>query len=72
MEKEHTEAMPKMKSKSATKKRFKLTASGKLKRYRANASHILTKKNMKRKRRLRTALVVGPADHKRIRRLLSQ
>lgn len=62
--------MPKMKSKSATKKRFKLTASGKLKRHHAYASHILTKKNMKRKRHLRSADIVGPEDFKRIRRLL--
>lgn len=62
--------MPKMKSKSAAKKRFKITASGKLKRGRANASHILTKKNAKRKRRLRSSTIVCPADFKRIRRLL--
>lgn len=62
--------MPKMKSKSAAKKRFKLTASGKLKRGRANGAHILTKKNAKRKRRLRSSTTVCPADYKRIRRLL--
>ena len=62
--------MPKMKSKSAVKKRFRLTASGKLKRHHCNASHILTKKNAKRKRHLRRAKTVSPADHKRISDML--
>ena len=62
--------MPKMKSKSAVKKRFRLTASGELKRFHANHSHILTKKNAKRKRHLRSSNLVDPADKRRIRRLL--
>jgi large subunit ribosomal protein L35 len=44
--------MPKMKTKSSAKKRFKLTGSGKLKRKHAFKSHILTKKATKRKRNL--------------------
>jgi large subunit ribosomal protein L35 len=44
--------MPKMKSKSSAKKRFKLTGSGKIKRKHAFKSHILTKKATKRKRNL--------------------
>ena len=44
--------MPKMKSHSGAKKRFKLTATGKVKRYSQNKSHILSKKSTKRKRRL--------------------
>ncbi len=63
--------MPKMKSKSAVKKRVKLTASGKMKRFSAYASHILTKKNAKRKRHLRSSSLVSPSDFKRIRRLLA-
>ena len=46
--------MPKMKSNSGAKKRFTLTGSGKVKRKHAYKSHILTKKDTKRTRRLRT------------------
>lgn len=62
--------MPKMKSKSAVKKRFKLTASGKLKRQHCNHNHILTKKNAKRKRHLRQGDLVSSVDLRRIRRML--
>ena len=44
--------MPKMKTKSGAKKRFKLTGSGKIKRKHAFKSHILTKKETKQKRNL--------------------
>ena len=46
--------MPKLKTHSGAKKRFSLTKSGKVKRARAYKSHILTKKDTKRCRRLRT------------------
>ena len=46
--------MPKLKTHSGAKKRFNLTKSGKVKRARAYKSHILTKKDTKRTRRLRT------------------
>jgi len=50
--------MPKMKTKAGAKKRFKLTASGKVKRKHAFKSHILTKKSKKRKRNLtKTAMM---------------
>ena len=62
--------MPKLKTKGAVKKRFKLTASGKVRRKRSNHSHILTKKNSKRKRRLRTGTLVAPDMEKRIKRAL--
>jgi len=62
--------MPRMKSKGSVKKRFKVTASGKVKRRRALHSHILTKKRPERKRRLRTATLVSKADTKRMRRML--
>jgi len=62
--------MPKQKTKSAARKRFKLTAKGKVRRYRAFKSHILTKKHPKRKRRLRQATLVSAADERRIKRLL--
>jgi large subunit ribosomal protein L35 len=63
--------MPKMKSNSGAKKRFTLTATGKIKRKRAYHSHILTKKSQKRKRRLRESTVVHTADKGRIERLLN-
>ena len=62
--------MPKMKIKGSVKKRFKVTGSGKLKRRRAYHSHILTKKNAKRKRRLRTSTLVDVSDHPRVKKLL--
>ncbi|MGB9696111.1 MAG: 50S ribosomal protein L35 [Ignavibacteria bacterium] len=62
--------MPKMKSNRAAVKRFKPTASGKLKREKAYRSHILTKKSAKRKRKLRTATLVSLADAKRMKRLI--
>ncbi len=65
-----TEAMPKQKTKRAAMKRFKLTGKGRVKRARANKSHILTKKHPKRKRRLRSATMVAKADERRIKRLL--
>jgi len=62
--------MPKMKTNRATAKRVRKTGSGKLKRMRAFKSHILTKKDRKRKRRLRSSTLVAKCDVKRIRRLL--
>ncbi len=62
--------MPKMKTNRAAAKRFKRTAKGKLRRMKANKSHILTKKSSKRKRSLRQPTLVSKADEKRINRLL--
>jgi large subunit ribosomal protein L35 len=62
--------MPKMKSHSGAKKRFKKTANGKIKRRKAGKSHILTKKTTKRKRNLRKPTTVDEADAKRIKRML--
>ncbi|RKD27297.1 large subunit ribosomal protein L35 [Caminicella sporogenes DSM 14501] len=62
--------MPKMKTHRGAAKRFKKTASGKLKRYKAYKSHILTKKTSKRKRNLRQSDVVSKGDQKRIATLL--
>jgi large subunit ribosomal protein L35 len=62
--------MPKMKSNRAAAKRFKRTATGKLKRKKAFKSHILTKKSPKRKRQLRASTMVSAADKKRVNRLL--
>ncbi len=62
--------MPKMKTKRAAMKRFKRTGSGKLKRFHANHSHILTKKTRKRKNQLGKAQLVSAADFPRVNRLL--
>ena len=62
--------MPKMKTHRGAAKRFKKTGTGKIKRYRAFASHILEKKSPKRKRRLRKATLINKADMKKIKRLL--
>lgn len=63
--------MPKMKTHKGAAKRFKKTASGKLKRGHAMHSHILTKKSPKRKRNLRDSALVSKADEKRMTRLLA-
>ena len=61
----------KMKTHKGAKKRFKITGSGKIKRMRAFKSHILTKKDAKRKRRLRQAdLVSTTGEIKHAKRLL--
>lgn len=62
--------MPKMKTKSSAKKRFKLTASGKIKRKHAFKSHILTKKATKQKRNLTHSALVSNADTPNIKRQL--
>jgi large subunit ribosomal protein L35 len=62
--------MPKMKTHRGAAKRFKKTASGKLKRWHAFTSHILTKKSPKRKQALRQSTLVSKADEKRMKRLL--
>ena len=59
--------MPKSKTKSGAKKRFKLTGTGKLKRKHAFKRHILTKKETKRKRALTKFGTVHPSDDKNIR-----
>jgi large subunit ribosomal protein L35 len=64
------EAMPKMKTKSGAKKRFKLTGTGKIKRKHAFKNHILTKKETKRKRNLQKMTLVHKSDEKNIRLLL--
>lgn len=62
--------MPKMKTHSSAKKRFKLTGSGKVKRFQAYTSHMMRNKSKKQKLKLRGAAVVSPADAPRIKRLL--
>jgi large subunit ribosomal protein L35 len=62
--------MPKMKTHSGAKKRFKLTATGKVRARHANMSHILGKKSAKRKRRLEKPVAVSKHDSPRIKDLL--
>ncbi|KPQ00496.1 MAG: LSU ribosomal protein L35 RpmI [Bacteroidetes bacterium HLUCCA01] len=62
--------MPKFKSNSGAKKRFKLTGSGRVKRKKAFTSHILTKKTQKRKRNLRKSTLVHPSEEKNIKMLV--
>ena len=62
--------MPKMKTNRAARKRFRYTGSGKVRRNHANKSHILTKKNKKRKRRLRQLGIVDKTNERQVARLL--
>ena len=62
--------MPKMKSHSGAKKRFKKTATGKLQGRHAYSSHILEKKSPKRKRAFGVDRTISPADEKTVRKLL--
>ena len=62
--------MPKMKTKSSAKKRFKLTGTGKIKRKHAFKSHILTKKSKKRKLKLRHSGLVHKADEMNVLKML--
>ncbi len=62
--------MPKMKTHSGAKKRFRKTATGKLRGRRAYSSHILEKKSPKRKRRMSKPVEISPQDTKRVRELL--
>lgn len=62
--------MPKMKTRRAAAKRFKVTGSGQFKRAKAFKSHILEKKSPVRKRNLRKAAMVSKADFERVSRML--
>ncbi len=64
--------MPKMKTHSGTKKRFKKTGSGKLTHEQTNRRHLLEVKNSKRTRRLMQDKEVAPSDVKKVKRLLGE
>ena len=64
--------MPKIKSKSAAKKRFTLSGTGKIKRHHAYHSHILTKKSTKRKRNLAYSAIVEPNLERTVKQMLGQ
>ncbi len=63
--------MPKIKTHRGAAKRFKVTGTGKVKRMRAYTSHMLTSKNAKRARRLRTSTIVSDSQSKTIKQLLN-
>ncbi len=62
--------MAKLKTHRGAAKRFKITGTGKVKRSRANKSHILTHKAPKRMRKLRTTTTIADVDQKNIKKLL--
>ena len=62
--------MPKIKTHSSSKKRFKVTGTGKIKRYKAYKSHILTKKTSKRKRGLRKPTLASDANAPIIKKMI--
>ena len=64
--------MPKLKTHSGSKKRFKVTGSGKVTRRQANRRHLLEHKSSRRTRRLMPDVEVSSADSKRVKRLLAK
>ena len=62
--------MPKLKTHRGAAKRFRVTGSGRVKRSKAYAQHILTKKSRKRKRKFRKSVMVHPSDYKRVVKML--
>ncbi len=62
--------MPKIKTKRAAAKRFKKTASGKIKRHHSHKTHILNKKPTKRLRKLRKSALISKADHAQVMRMI--
>ncbi|PKK83301.1 MAG: 50S ribosomal protein L35 [candidate division Zixibacteria bacterium HGW-Zixibacteria-1] len=62
--------MPKIKTNRSAAKRFKKTATGKIKRKKAYHSHILTKKSPKRKRNLRKSGLVSDVDAGRVKKMI--
>jgi len=64
------DGMPKIKTHRGAAKRFSVTGTGKIKRSRANTSHILTPKTTKRKRQLRKSVVLDKTNEKALRKLI--
>jgi large subunit ribosomal protein L35 len=64
--------MPKMKTHSGAKKRFRVTGTGKVLRRRANRNHLLEHKPTKRTRRLDGDVVIAKSDEKKIKKLLGK
>jgi large subunit ribosomal protein L35 len=64
--------MPKMKTHSGAKKRFRLTGTGKIMRRRANRAHYLEHKSSTKTRRLANYVTLAPADAKNMKKLLGK
>ena len=62
--------MPKLKTHKGAAKRFRVTATGKIKRGHSHARHILTKKDTKRKRKLDKDVILSPYDAELVRKML--
>ena len=62
--------MPKIKTRRAAAKRFKLTGRGRIKRNKANHSHMLIRRSKNAKRKMRKAGLVDSTEEKRVRRML--
>ena len=62
--------MPKLKTHKGAAKRFRMTATGKVKRGHSHARHILTKKDTKRKRKLDKDVILSPYDAELVRKML--
>lgn len=62
--------MPKQKTHSGAKKRFKVTGSGKITHEQTNRRHLLEVKSSKRKRKLESDQVLAPGDAKKVKKLL--
>ncbi|MFQ5902406.1 MAG: 50S ribosomal protein L35 [Candidatus Binatia bacterium] len=62
--------MPKIKSSRGAVKRFRVTATGKIRRNKGFKSHLLSGKGKKRKRKLRQSTIVSPSEAKNIRKLI--
>jgi large subunit ribosomal protein L35 len=62
--------MPKLKTHSGAKKRFKMTGTGKIKRGQTKVRHILTSKNAKTKRKLGRILLVSDGDYAKVARMI--
>jgi large subunit ribosomal protein L35 len=64
--------MPKMKTHSGSRKRFRLTGTGKVMRRRANHGHLMEHKSSRQARRLGRDMILAPPDAKRIKKLLGK
>ena len=62
--------MPKIRTNRSAHKRFRVTGTGKIRRYKAYKSHILTKKSRKRKRNLRQSAIMDEANEAQVRKLI--
>jgi len=60
----------KLKTKKSIAKRVKITGTGKILRHKSGTRHLMSSKNSRRKRKLRHATLISPADTKEIKRML--